>query len=531
MSFPSFPSGEPTDEDRERLASSLTAIITSAVHDEAPEISLAEVYRQLAQNNGVKYLDALDVLPVLLQRRDPAARDIVSLITECSSAKEAVIAAQEALERLQAQLEGDDDDDIPSAIDTLIEIVNLYATAMPKISLRKKTAFETALPHVTEVQGAIEHSGQHLSKAQSRVLLSSVSLFIESVYKWVEGKDSSKGEAKDVLRNLLFSTLLVTVPRLDAGLAQRTFESLYPRLTIRSQKQDDFQDAEEAISAAWSASKLLGLRQQDLLKEPSPTSLAFLAHLEPSDLSEPALLSSLMPILIACIQTNNIIDQTLSLLLKVLHSQKEELPMDVIAPLLSVFPMLASGHPDPQARHQAFRILGLLLSRSPPPLRMQVLQDLTTDDEFPQMRVAAVGLVKDAVLEALTSSSDNIFASAAFLRTFGPILLRPNPPDVFQSSPSIKDFEESHESKRLVECLSLYYILLLRDKSNLTGIRDQDVLRNVENNLLTPVRQQLEKWSVESSGSDDHLHDIMPLVSLQMGLDRVDAARGSLNTN
>jgi Uncharacterised protein family, YAP/Alf4/glomulin len=215
------------------------------------------------------------------------------------------------------------------------------------------------------------------------------------------------------------------------------------------------------------AYQTLGMTQKDLLRDPSPTSLALLAHQDPSNLSEPVLLSSLMPVIIACIQTNSIIDQTVSLLLKVLHSHKEQLPLDVIAPLLTVFPMLASGHPDPQARHQAFRILGLLLSRSPPPLRMQVLQDLTTDVEFPQMRVAAVGLVKDAVLEAFSSPGDNIFASPAFLRTFGPILLRPNPPEVFQSPPSIKEFEESHESKRLVECLSLYYILLLRDTSNL----------------------------------------------------------------
>jgi hypothetical protein len=34
------------------------------------------------------------------------------------------------LETLQTQLQGEDDDAIPSSIDTLIEIVNLYATGM-----------------------------------------------------------------------------------------------------------------------------------------------------------------------------------------------------------------------------------------------------------------------------------------------------------------------------------------------------------------------------------------------------------------
>jgi uncharacterized FlgJ-related protein len=67
---------------------------------------------------------------------------------------------------------------------------------MPKISLRKKTAFDTVLPHITEIEGVVEQSRQHLSKDQSRSLLSSVSHFVRHVYKWIEDKDSSTSEAK-----------------------------------------------------------------------------------------------------------------------------------------------------------------------------------------------------------------------------------------------------------------------------------------------------------------------------------------------
>jgi hypothetical protein len=67
---------------------------------------------------------------------------------------------------------------------------------MPKISLRKKTAFDNVLPHITEIEGVVEKSGQHLSKDQSRSLLSSVSHFVGYVYKWIEDKDPSTSEAK-----------------------------------------------------------------------------------------------------------------------------------------------------------------------------------------------------------------------------------------------------------------------------------------------------------------------------------------------
>ena len=88
------------------------------------------------------------------------------------------------------------------------------------------------------------------------------------------------------------------------------------------------------------------------------------------------------------------------------------------------------------------------------------------------MRVASVGLVKEALLEALSlpPNSENIFLSSLFLRSFGTILFRPNPSDLLASETlTLGEFRDSHEPQRLVECLSLYYVLLLRDKNNLVG--------------------------------------------------------------
>lgn len=93
------------------------------------------------------------------------------------------------------------------------------------------------------------------------------------------------------------------------------------------------------------------------------------------------------------------------------------------------------------------------------------------------MRVAAVGLVKDAVLEALlppsgSTSAQNVFASPMFMRVFGPLLFRPSPPDLFDMGAqlNIEEFLDSPEPKRIVEVLSLYYVVLLRDKAGSVSV-------------------------------------------------------------
>jgi hypothetical protein len=50
----------------------------------------------------------LNTLPVLLPCNDPAARDILTVIGECGSAKEVVMAIQEAVEQLERLLDSDE---------------------------------------------------------------------------------------------------------------------------------------------------------------------------------------------------------------------------------------------------------------------------------------------------------------------------------------------------------------------------------------------------------------------------------------
>lgn len=189
-------------------------------------------------------------------------------------------------------------------------------------------------------------------------------------------------------------------------------------------------------------------------------------------------MSILLPVLITSIQAHIALDETLYILLVALLRRDRPnalLDPDLPPPLCAVLAPLACVHPDPSVRHLVFRILSALLAASPPLQRMHLLRDLLAEDEcpFPQMRVAAIGLLKEAALEALGPDSlandppnSNPFASPALLQIFGAIVLRPDPPDLFTTLPTLAVFLDTQEPRRLVESLAFYYIILMRDKTN-----------------------------------------------------------------
>src|ERR1700722_10829832 len=216
----------------------------------------------------------------------------------------------------------------------------------------------------------------------------------------------------------------------------------------------------------------LGFTPDNAITKPSVGSLILVAH-SPSALPPSHLLLVLLPTLLTSIKSNQGLDESLAILLRSLTNATAECPKhdlgeDVITSLLDVLPYLASVHPDPNIRHQTFRIISLVLSLTPPTLRLQLLVTLTSDTSPPPMCAAAVGLIKEAVIEALShDTSPNILASPLLLQSLAPVLFPPRPRDLFSLIHSTHDLTDSQELSRIVECLSLYYFLLLRDKKNL----------------------------------------------------------------
>lgn len=217
----------------------------------------------------------------------------------------------------------------------------------------------------------------------------------------------------------------------------------------------------------------------DFETKPSIPSLILLAHSNSYTLGVPGLVSFL-PMILTSIQSNNALDETLGLLLSsfgALRSQvpPPELPTTLIIPLTHVLASLSSSHPDPTTRHATFRLLSIVLSLTPSPARLRLLKDLISDSEGspPQMRVAAIGLVKEAVLEALSfppsslESKANVFTSPLFLREVGSTIFSVQPPGLLDNSTlTLAEFIDSPEPPRLVESLGLFYVLVQRDINN-----------------------------------------------------------------
>ncbi|KAG6878062.1 hypothetical protein C0993_000162 [Termitomyces sp. T159_Od127] len=147
---------------------------------------------------------------------------------------------------------------------------------------------------------------------------------------------------------------------------------------------------------------------------------------------------------------------------------------------------------------------------------MQLLRELTVDENYPQMRVASVGLVREAILEGL-SHPPHLFASPRFFDVFGPIVFRPNPPNLLlDEGLSFESLEESSESARLVESLGTYYTILLRDTDDLTRMRNKDALNSVETSLLSPLRLALGRLGKNLGEAEDHNRNAITLGSLQI---------------
>ncbi|KAJ3976031.1 hypothetical protein EV361DRAFT_885468 [Lentinula raphanica] len=616
------PSQTNSDEDP---SLKLTALVTSVVNDEDPEFSLSSIaeYLEDSGEEASGYLDALSLLTLLLPSPDPGSDRLLDLIKQTCSPKETMIASAENLERIHRLVvldeEQEESSDYPSDEageptekkegSISIQVLRLVRTfsVISKIPFRRKSASDTIQSFIPELQSTIHILGSQtrFSKSIGREVLWNSAALVDTVMDWVEQKEGVKGEeieaCKDILRPFISTIIDSLAYCIQASLAKRAFKQCFPRLGLRETLDEGWERGNDSIQKATSCYTRVGGSLST--RRPSETTFILTAHsLLPQN--TPPRLTTYFPFIIGSIQANTLLDESLAFLLisfspsptphhNVIHPESQ------LIPLLTVLPSLSSAHPDPFIRHCTFRILGLALHVAPDPLQMQALKDLIgdTSDQAQQMRVAAVSLVKDAVLSALVevesstsqtgSGGINILASPRFLQTFAPVLFVVNPPELFSVSggkqaPTVRELEEDKmntELLRLAEVLSLYYVLVMRDTKNRTGIRDRDNRANIERILLAPMRAAIPKWieaveealskkemakekekSAETEGMQEekekeeagagssnpppspphsyshhhgrtrggshqslHSHALVPLISLQMGLERIDS--------
>ncbi|PPQ63456.1 hypothetical protein CVT24_004988 [Panaeolus cyanescens] len=530
----------PSDAEDEDTSTALTALLTSAVHDDAPTQTLSDIYNRVIADSGKDYLDPLHLIPLLVPSSDNSAGDVLALIGECGSPKEVIIAVEEALERLRHELEVEEDEDMgphkASLSAQLGTLLDLYGSAIPRLKLRRKSALETIRPFIQELEGAIKLVAVQANRETALSLLTSISRLSNKFVIWLNSinlnGDEDLNNCKAIIETLLDRTLIAFSNSIQSQIAQRTLEKRFPRQTVPSSDRYNWQPGEESVRTILESYKLLGNAPSKTV--PSSTKdLFFFAYETPGGYQPLETLRRLMPVILSGLKTDTFVDESLTSLLKIFHDfqnhpENPTLPPEFTTGLGSVLPSIASPHPDPHVRNQVFRCLSLVLSVADPHNRFQQLIELSRDSEYPQMRVASVGLVKEALLRAISdpSKGDKYFLKPLFLSSFGPILFRFNPPDLLSTDISLQDFVESSESSRILECLSLYYVLIHRDRNNLTGIRDSDVKQTIDRNLLRPLKSAIIRWSENTSKG--HTHEIGPIASLQISIDRIEKAHTEL---
>lgn len=453
------------------------------------------------------------------------------------------MASQEIVELL-LDLDGDEPaEPAESEVSHSIQISRLmrvYAKAIPRLK-SKKPPSQSLTTIIGGLDRAVLFSSTQASITEGRSLVCSAADLVESTWIWVstiaQGDTLETTRCQSILGLFLDSTLEACSNSLGSSIAQRLFQERFPRLTLRSSVRPDWESGEQSIVAAVNASMAIGRSLSEMVLRPRIASLLLVAHSREKLTLQT--LAALFPVLLTSLQTNVALDESLAILFTYLFPASAAVPPElsthITVPLSVVLPALCSSHPNASTRHLSFRLLGQVLHLSPSPLRLQILRDLLSpsEDNFPQMRIAALGLIKDAVIEALNSPPSDedvaagVFATPVLLQTIGPLVFRPDPPDLFDTIPTIEEFTDLPEAKRLTECLTLYYILLQLDGNNKTGIRNTDTIRDVEISLLRPLRSALEAWTSVGPESDQ-THALFSLAPLEVNLARIDEALKAL---
>jgi hypothetical protein len=158
---------------------------------------------------------------------------------------------------------------------------------------------------------------------------------------------------------------------------------------------------------------------------------------------------------------------------------------------------VSSLSPNSVTRYIAFRVISKIVLSvvKDEALRLSIIYELIKDAPFPQMRAAAIGLLKNSVLAALGSStvhqsneegkgSQKLLASKVMLETVSTELFRlhnnlaaesasdSSGQQRFSEKPELelKSFTDGPEATRVTEVLNFYYALLVADKLNAVSL-------------------------------------------------------------
>ncbi|GAA5919491.1 hypothetical protein JCM1841_002233 [Sporobolomyces salmonicolor] len=211
----------------------------------------------------------------------------------------------------------------------------------------------------------------------------------------------------------------------------------------------------------------------------------------------------------------------------------------VLFPLVEILSALSALSPAPQRRWVAFRLLSRLVVNgvgspyhpSSEQTQLVLLKELVEECKFDPLRVAAIGLVKEVMMDKFQRAASDpafssLFLSPFFFQEFAPTLFRFDPSDLLQNplnDLSAEAFAEKHH-RDVVQKLGLCYFLLVRDRENKTGIHSPSSLTSTKTYFLAPLHAELARWLDGDGSASLNPSTRMELHVVREALGRVDEA-------
>ncbi|CAK9782293.1 hypothetical protein CC85DRAFT_310437 [Cutaneotrichosporon oleaginosum] len=449
-------------------------------------------------------------LPLIPEQ--PLAREFLNLLAQHGDAREVVLALNLALAEITeladpyavSDGESDDDDEInwASAQPQLEAMLDMYAAAVPRLTVKRSTPTLLAMqdvlvPLIKAVPGSAPPS---IAVDLSRSILLRSSTLVDAAWKWQAGTEDKGGEQNAVLTDILHHAVMVFGPNVCAELTPRQFLVANPRFALH--EEEGWEGGQAALDAAASSCAALGIDRAGLVErirsssavrpQSSIASLLLLAS-NPGTAFPASTLEDAMPVINICLN-GSAVDAGTALLWALVRAGVV-VEYDQVTFLLEHIMPLIQLHQSPNTRLALSKLLGALIAAVKSPLHQIKLyeQILEPINPFDNIRVLALSLLRESL--ATTPS----LLCPALTQTLTPLLYRLPQVD----SPlelSLPKVLETFWPVWLAESANLVWFILKVDGENKSGFGDLTRLTGLRNLWLAPVAAKAKSWAAEAEG-------------------------------
>ncbi|CAE6376283.1 unnamed protein product [Rhizoctonia solani] len=470
----------------------------------------------------------LELVPILLLSNDAIIahpqhlQELYELIARYGSPKEILLVVQESLDILLQDAKEIENDEEPANLAPAqiiwkwLRLIDMYTLAFPRLVPRKRSAPDTATPIVQHLRSSFESLGALIDPNEpvAREIVEACIRLGYSLLGWFDMVGSKMDEVANCKAALQELLLVAVAEFLSDKHIMRDYDDFTHKLRTAGL---DF----IPTYLSGPASKMTGRTRTQSLGEFVLYYLSNQGPIRPKGTRQ-ALRAQLTGLSVAL---NHLRWRQTALgvirdcVLGGLY-EEEFLEEDVAAEIIPIVSTPASTDPDPENRAALFNLLTQMILKVKPVHAFKFVRDLASDEcPYLNMRSSAIGLLRRLVARAFshTPQADNDpFASRMLLEEYKSILFQS--PVLEEKNAEGSKSVDAQEMNRCVEVLGFFYVLLARDENNLTGVRDNESIRELRDKLVKPLKAISSE--LESSSEDPSV--FFAVRSVSVSLERIE---------